>query len=505
MTRSLRILVVDDERAQREILVEILQGEGYRPRAAGSGAEAIGLLGEESFGLVITDLRMPEMDGLELLERVRLAAPEVPVLLMTAYGSVSSAVQAMQNGAYDYLQKPFDKDELIQRVRRVAERNALVTENERLRKELGAKAAPPMLGESVAMQKLRRQIVRLGQVAGDVLVSGESGTGKELVARALHYGGTRAGGPFVPVNCAAIPAELAESELFGHEKGAFTHALSTRIGRFEQADGGTLFLDEISSMPLLLQVKLLRVVEDRAIERVGATKRVGVDIRILAATNRDLPAMIAAGEFREDLYQRLNVHELFLPPLRERGEDIQLLTEHFRDRAALRFDVPAPDISAELTSFLRAYDFPGNVRELQHMMEKMVVLSDGDTLTLGDLPHSVLRRVPRRHSSVEEGQGGSKQNDPVPGNFGEGEAGEAQSSATRQETPSATQGASGDPSSRPEELLSSGPISLPDVEERLLREAIRRAGGNLSEAARQLSISYKTMRYRARKFGLDGE
>ncbi|MEZ4648545.1 MAG: sigma 54-interacting transcriptional regulator [Candidatus Eisenbacteria bacterium] len=536
---SLILFVVDDEAAQREILVDILTDEGYEVHAFSSGAEALRALDAVVPGLVLTDLRMPEMDGLELLARVKERHADLPVLLMTAYGSVSSAVAAMKHGAFDYLQKPFEKDELVQRVRRVAERQSLVRENERLRRELSAQAGPRILGESPVMQTLLRRIERIATLEGDVLLAGESGTGKELVARALHYGGSRAAGPFVPVNCAAIPEGLAESELFGHEKGAFTHATSDRAGRFEQADGGTLFLDEISAMPLPLQAKLLRVLQDRMVERVGSHKARKVEVRIVAATNRDLPGRIASGTFREDLYHRLNVHELWIPPLRDRGKDIGLLAESFRDRAAARFGMPAPDLAPELLAFLASYAFPGNVRELEHMMEKMVALSDGDPLGLEDLPPSVRRGTPpvvssSPHSPDPRGldpapgaaRTGSHAADPAlhgshpadptrPGSyfagpsrlgspsavsnpFGADSAGG--STRTPAEPPAST---ASDPATSPESLLDGGPISLFDVERRLLEEAIRRADGNLSEAARQLGISYKTMRYRARKFDLD--
>jgi transcriptional regulator with GAF, ATPase, and Fis domain len=276
----------------------------------------------------------------------------------------------------------------------------------------------------------------------------------------------------VPVNCAAIPEGIAESELLGHEKGAFTHATSARAGKFEQADGGTLFLDEISSMPMALQAKLLRVLQDRVVERVGASKPKRVDVRVVAASNRDVREMLRQGAFREDLYHRLNVHELHVPPLRERGADIRLLAELFRDRAAERFAVPAPAFGEDLLQFLASYPFPGNVRELEHLVDKMVVLSDGEPLGVSDLPPSV--RAAWRQAS---------------------------DAATAAAVPEPTLGTS----QRPEDLLLGGPIQFFDVEKRLLAEAIRRAGGNLSEAARQLGLSYKTLRYRASKFGLAGD
>ncbi|MBU1702339.1 MAG: sigma-54 dependent transcriptional regulator [Candidatus Eisenbacteria bacterium] len=467
-TIPLNILIVDDETAQRQILGEILQDEGYTVSSAGSGGDALKIMQDRKpIDLLITDLRMPGMDGVELLRQALILKPDLIVILMTAFGTVSSAVEAMKSGAFDYLQKPFNKDELVQRVRRVAERVGLLRENKRLREKLGAQAAPKIYGRSPSIQECLRRLEKLTKLQGDVLITGESGTGKELVARALHYNGLRADGPFVPVNCAAIPEGIAESELFGHERGSFTHATADRIGRFEQADGGTLFLDEISAMPLNLQAKLLRVVEDRSVERIGGHTLRPIDVRLIAATNRDLPQMVKEGSFREDLYYRLNVHELLLPPLRDRKDDIPILAELFRNRAAARSGVPAPDLSESLLQYLKGYPFPGNVRELEHMMEKMVALSDGEPLGLEDLPPSVRKHQP-----------------PAP----------LESNRPAGSLPL-----------EPGRLLDQGPISLTDLEEQLLREAIHRSNGNLSEAARRLGISYKTMRYRAQKFGLGDE
>ncbi|MCA9752911.1 MAG: sigma-54-dependent Fis family transcriptional regulator, partial [Gemmatimonadetes bacterium] len=291
------------------------------------------------------------------------------------------------------------------------------------------------------------------------------GTGKELAARLLHAGSDRASGPFVPVNCAAIPEALAESELFGHERGSFTGATEARAGRFEQADGGTLFLDEIGSMPVVLQAKLLRVLQDRVVERVGGGRPRRVDVRVLAATNRALPTLVEEGTFRDDLYHRLNVLAVELPPLRERREDVLPLALAFRDRAADRLGVPAPDFSRELIAFLEAYPFPGNVRELENLVARLVALSEGETLDVDDLPAPV-----RGHDAGPRAAAVVEWNGPL----------------------------------APEALLDGGPVSFAAIEERLLREAVRRAGGNLSEAARLLGLSYKTMRYRARKFGVGG-
>jgi len=472
MTLRLHILVVDDEAAQRAILSEILTDEGHEVATAASGNEAMRHLAAQPCDLLITDLRMPDGDGLELLREAHRAAPDLEILLMTAYATVATAIEAMKNGAADYLQKPFRKDELVQRVRRLAERTGLVRENRRLRHEVGA-AAPQLVGESDVVQKLRKHVERLAAVPGDVLITGESGTGKELVARALHFSGPRAIGPFVAVNCAAIPEGLAESEMLGHEKGAFTHAAAARAGKFEQADGGTLFLDEVSSMPLALQAKLLRVLQERVVERVGSGRPRAVDVRVVAAANRDLQALVEAGTFRQDLYYRLNVHEVHVPPLRDRGADIHLLAALFRDRSARRFDVPPPDLGDDLLHFFTAYPFPGNVRELEHLIAKMVVLSEGEPLHVEDLPPSVQRAA----HAVQAAPGGSA----------------TQRAAVTEEE-----------ASRVEGLLDAGPIDFYAVEARLLAAALQRTAGNLSEAARLLGLSYKTMRYRAIKYRLSG-
>ncbi|MFN8546416.1 MAG: sigma-54 dependent transcriptional regulator [Candidatus Eisenbacteria bacterium] len=465
--RRLDILVVDDEASNRAIVADILRDQRHAVTVADSGAAALAELERTRFDLMLSDLRMPGMDGLELLRTAQAAQPDLAVILMTAFGTIQSAIEAMKHGAYDYLQKPFTKDELIARIERAAERAFLVRENRRLRDRL-EDAAPRILGESAPVVRLLQQVARFAALPSDVLITGESGTGKELIARALHFQGPRASGPFVPVNCAAIPEGIAESELFGHKKGAFTHATSDRAGRFEQAEGGTLFLDEISSMPLGLQPKLLRVLQDRQVERVGASGARQVDVRVVAATNRDLWARVQSGEFREDLYHRLNVLELAVPSLRDRRDDIPLLAAHFAERAARRFGLPTPEIAPQLLEALTRYPFPGNVRELEHTMEKMIAMAEGDRLEPQDLPPAIARQVGAH---------------PAP------------SIQTRVSD-------SGASSIAPEALLSGGPVSFAEVEERLLREAIRLSQGNLSEAARRLNLSYKTMRYRAVKFGL---
>ncbi|UCE04125.1 MAG: sigma-54-dependent Fis family transcriptional regulator [Candidatus Latescibacterota bacterium] len=463
----MRVLVVDDENANRTIVADIIRDQGHDVDVAASGDAAVEKLQRGSWDLLLSDIRMPGMDGVALLEAARRLHPQLTVILMTAYATVSSAVEAMKKGAFDYLQKPFGKDDLVAHVRRVAERTRLLRENRSLRASLGAREAPKILGESPVIVTMRNQIERVARSPSDVLVTGESGTGKELVARALHFEGAHAGGPFVAVNCAAIAEGLAESELFGHKKGAFTHATSDRAGRFEQADGGTLFLDEISAMPAVLQPKLLRVLQERVVERVGSGDTREVDVRVVAASNRNLREMVAQGAFREDLFHRLNVLEINVPTLRERRDDIAPLTRVFCERAATRCGLPAPTPTPELIAALERYDFPGNVRELEHLMERLVVLADSDVLQLEDLPPHIIQM-----SGAETTSGAPPAHAAMEGPWS------------------------------PEALLGQGPISLTDVEERLLREAIRLSNGNLSEAARRLGISYKTMRYRARKFAI---
>ena len=461
MHKPIRILVADDEAAQRTILEDILQGAGHSVHVAESGTDAAAVLEHTSFDLLLTDLRMPGMDGVELLKRGVRIQPELTVILMTAYATVESAVDAMKGGAYDYLQKPFTKTELLQRVARVSERVALKRENQKLRQEIGRRSVSTLLGKSPAHQRLLSQISKIAPVSADVLITGESGTGKELVARALHEQGANRHGPFVAVNCAAIPPGVAESELFGHEKGAFTDASQKRIGRFQQAHGGTLFLDEIISMPLELQAKLLRVLEERVVEPVGGGGGRPVNLRVMAASNRRVEDLVAKGEFREDLYHRINVLEIDVPALRDRREDIELLAETFRNEISDRYAIAPPLFEPSLTEFLKRYDFPGNVRELKHLIEKLVVLSDGAPLSADNLPESLKTWQPEQTKAAPETE-----------------------------------------NLDPEDLLHQGEVSLPDIEERLLREAVRQAEGNLSEAARKLGISYKTLRYRVRKLGL---
>jgi two-component system response regulator PilR (NtrC family) len=388
-----KILVADDEQSMREFLAICLRRSGHQVEVATNGESALAKAQASVFDIVITDLRMPgNLDGLGLLSAIR--DPAMPsasalrpeVILVTAYATKETALQAMKRGAYDYLTKPFQVDEINAVIDRALEKRALVEANLALRDQVAGRfRLANLLGKSKAMQKVFELIGKLHSARTSVLITGESGTGKELVARALHTEGSRAKMPFVAVNCGAIPDELMESELFGHKKGAFTGAVSDKIGLFQEADGGTLFLDEIGELSLGLQVKLLRVLQERKVKAVGATEELEVDVRVVCATNRDLDAEVARGAFRADLYYRLNVVQVWIPPLRHRREDIALLAEHFLRQFAAEHGRPV-HITAEGMQTLEAYDFPGNVRELQNIIERAVTLSSGPVIGASDFP-----------------------------------------------------------------------------------------------------------------------
>jgi len=384
----MRILIVDDEPAIRFSLSELLSDAGHTVRTAEHAPAALAALDGEAADLVLSDLRMPAMSGLELLDEVRARFPDTLVVLMTAHGDERVAVQALKLGALDYLPKPFDNDEVRAITDRARELLALRTENARLREELAAEYRG-MIGSSPAMREVYRLLRRAGATDITVLLTGESGTGKELAARALHDESPRRRGPFVAVNCSAIPAELVESELFGHVRGAFTGADRDRIGVFEAAGGGTLFLDEIGELAEPAQAKLLRALEERRITRVGATADAAVDVRVIAATNRPLEDRMRERTFREDLLYRLAVMQIALPPLRERREDIVPLAVHFVAHFAQRHGVPPRPIDDLARRALLAHDWPGNVRELRNTIERALVLAEGETIQLGDLPATV--------------------------------------------------------------------------------------------------------------------
>jgi two-component system, NtrC family, response regulator AtoC len=394
------ILVVDDDARMRELIVKVLAREGYSVRPLPRGQEVLQTLEDEPADLVISDIRMPEMDGLALLQEVKRVAPETSVLMMTAFGSIDTAVQAIKAGACDYLTKPFKNDELTVVVRRVMEERHLRAEVRALREEVRTKYNfSNILGKSKPMLDLFALITKVAGSRSTVLIQGKSGTGKELVAKAIHYNSPRRARPLVTINCGAIPKDLLESELFGHLKGAFTGAIANKRGLFEEADGGSLFLDEISELSPELQVKLLRVLQEREMRRVGDTRTISVDVRLIAATNRDLAQAVKEGLFREDLYYRLNVIPIVLPDLKDRTEDIPVLATHFLMKYAKEADPPIEGISKDAMRLLLEYEWPGNVRELENVIERAVILGHGPQILPEDLPAHLRTRqtsVPRQ-------------------------------------------------------------------------------------------------------------
>ena len=387
MQRHAGILVVEDDRAQREALKEILQAEGYDLETAPDGETGLQRLQEQGFGLVLTDMALPGMNGLDILKFLVHRQPHCLCIIITGYATVKNSVDAMRQGAYDYLPKPVDPQELRLVVHRALDHQHLQKENLDLKKQLFKRFGfANIIGASEQIHQLFELIRKVADTDSTVLLLGESGTGKELIARAIHYNSHRRQGPLVPVNCAAIPEELLESELFGHERGAFTHAIRTRIGRFEQASGGTIFLDEVADMSPSLQVKLLRVLQDRSFERIGGVKSIKVDIRVIAATNQNLESLVSQSKFREDLYYRLKVIPLRVPPLRERVGDIPLLAAHFFQQFSKKKNKAPKRLSPAAMALLNRYSWPGNVRELENLMERLVILTEGDVLEVEDLP-----------------------------------------------------------------------------------------------------------------------
>jgi len=387
MERQASILVVEDDRAQREALQEILQQEGYDLETAPDGETGLRRLQEQGFDLVLTDLSLPGVGGLDILKFLVHHQPHCLCIIVTGYATVRNSVDAMRQGAYDYLPKPVDPQELRLVVHRALEHQRLQQENLQLKKQLFKRFGfSNIIGTSEPIAQLFELIRKVADTDSTVLLLGESGTGKELIARALHYNSQRRQGNLVAVNCAAIPEELLESELFGHERGAFTHAVRTRIGRFEQASGGTIFLDEVADMSPGLQVKLLRVLQDHSFERIGGVKSIKVDIRVIAATNQNLETLVRQGNFREDLYYRLNVIPIRIPPLRDRVADIPLLVAHFLQEFSKKKKKPAKRLSPRALELLMRYPWPGNIRELENLVERLVILTEGDLVAVEDLP-----------------------------------------------------------------------------------------------------------------------
>lgn len=447
-----RILFIDDDRAGREVALFNLRKAGYEVTAASNGTEGLSVFAPEKFDLVVTDVKMPGISGIEVLRRIRAQAPDVPVLVITAFGNVETAVEAMKEGADDFIGKPFHRDQLLLSVEKALERRRLAAEVRGLRIRASG-IEREIVCASGAMKRVLEIADRVAATEASVLITGESGTGKEAVARRIHVRSSRAEGPFVAVNCAAIPGDLLESELFGHRRGAFTGAVRDRLGRFRQADGGTLFLDEIGEIPLPLQAKLLRALQERVVDAVGGDKPIAVDVRIVAATNRELLERIGEGSFREDLYYRLNVVELRVPHLRERPEDIPPLVEHFMRELAPDREVTVPPA---VMDELAARPWPGNVRELKNACERMVILCRGSEVSTSDLPP--LPQRPRSGAVAGEGE----------------------------EWPA----------------LPAEGLSLVDLEKRVIERALRLKGGNITQAAAYLRIPRHILVYRIEKHGI---
>ena len=387
MSAAPALLVADDDQVARELLAEVLGREGYRVRIAGGGEECLRLAETEPFDMALVDLRMPDVDGLAVLKGLGAVQPGLPVVILTAFATIETAIEAVRAGAYDYLSKPFRMEEIKVVVRRTLEARRLARENLHYRQELKARYRfENLIGQAHQMVEIYKLVARVANLDTTVLIQGETGTGKELVARAIHYASGRTDRPFVVVDCAALPETLFESELFGHERGAFTGALAARRGLLETSDGGTCFLDEIGELTAPLQAKLLRTLQERTVRRVGGNESIPVDVRIVAATNRDLRKLVAEGGFRDDLYYRLNVVTITVPPLRERRQDIPLLAQHFLEKFAHVADRPAKRLAADALALLVGYHWPGNVRELEHMIERALALSSAEMLLPDDFP-----------------------------------------------------------------------------------------------------------------------
>jgi DNA-binding NtrC family response regulator len=404
-----RILVVDDEEQMRDLLAKVLERKGYQVSVCGDGTEALALLEMEPADLVVTDVRMPGLNGIEALRAIKELNPDIVVIIMTAFGSIDQAVQAVKDGAYDYINKPFKIEEMLLTIEKALDERRLRHEVSTLRQELRTRYHfESLIGKSRAMQEVFSLIEQVAGSRSTVMIYGKSGTGKELVAKAVHYNSPRSTKAFIAVNCAAIPAELLESELFGHEKGAFTGAIATKVGKFELATGGTLFLDEVGSMRLDLQAKILRALQEREVERVGGTRTIKIDVRVIAATNRDLKKAVEEGVFREDLYYRLNVVPITLPDLKDRQEDIPLLANHFVQKFAQESNPNIREVAKEAMAILMSHSWPGNVRELENVIERAVTLGRGPAIQPGDLPpHLVgvtnpLERAQAKESTLED-------------------------------------------------------------------------------------------------------
>jgi two-component system NtrC family response regulator len=447
------ILIIDDEQTQREVLKGYLDKKGYRAFTASSGNEGISVAKEEQIDIILSDFKMPDKTGLEVLEEVKKINPEINFVLMTAYGTIENAVKAMRLGAYDYLTKPVDLDELDLLLEKIIENKNLKSEVNLLKQQLQEKfKIDSFISSSPKMQEVLSVASRAAESKATVLITGESGTGKEVLAKSIHYISQRKDKPFIAVNIPALPETLLESELFGHEKGAFTGADKPRTGRFELANKGTIFLDEIGDIPLNLQVKLLRVLQEHQIERLGSNESIDIDVRVIAATHQNLEQKIKDGTFREDLFYRLNVISIHIPPLRERKEDIAALIDHFIKKYSDENDKPKLEISKEAFDILMKYNYPGNVRDLENIIERAVVLSRQNIITVNDLPQSV--------------KGFKTEGDPI-----------------FDETKSLTE-------------------QVEALEKKLIYDALSKANGNQSLAGRMLGITERNLRYKMQKYGI---
>jgi len=446
-----KILVVDDEQSMREFLDIMLKKEGYKVSLASNGEEVLKYIDKDIFDLVLLDIRMPKMDGIAVLKKIKSTSPETVVIMITAYASADTAIKAMKEGAYDYITKPFKVDEIKLIIKNALEKKHLQKENVLLKQVVRDRYVfENIIGQSPKMLALYDLLHKVAPTKTNVLITGESGTGKELVAKAIHFNSPRKEKPFVTLNCGAIPEALLESELFGHMKGAFTDAIATKKGLFEMADEGTIFLDEISELPLMMQVKLLRVLQDREFKRVGGTEDIRVDVRIIAATNKDLERAVKEKRFREDLYYRLNVIQIKLPSLRERREDIPVLAAHFLKRYSEELNKNISRISPEALHLLLNYEYPGNVRELQNIIERAVVISRDTIISLHDLPFGDIDEC-ETFGSKKEGR-------------------------LRQ--------------------------SIEGMEQKMIVDAMEKAGYHQTKAAEALGISERMLRYKLKKYGL---
>lgn len=448
----MKVLVVDDEESMRHMLSVILKREGYDPMALADAEKALEVLAEDDFDFVLCDIRMPGLDGLGFLKALKKRDIDRTVIMMSAYGTIDTAVECMKLGAYDYISKPFKSDEIILTLKKAEERENLKKENRRLKTEAaGEYDIKNIISNDPGMGQVLEMVKKVADYSTTVLVTGESGTGKELVARAIHYSGARAAKPFVAVNCGAIPAPLLESELFGHVRGAFTDAHKNKTGLFKEADCGTIFLDEVGELPMELQVKILRVLQEGEIRRVGDTKPLKIDTRVVAATLKDLKAEVAAGNFREDLYYRLNVIEIRLPPLRERTADIEPLALHFVRKYAERFGKSVKGLSKEALRTLKGYAWPGNIRELENAIERAMILEENELIRNETLPIGALSSTPQE-AGADEGLSIKK--------------------------------------------------AQARLEKELIKKALEKTGNNRTRAASLLDISHRALLYKIKSYGL---